>query len=206
MSSKIHILPENVINKIAAGEVIERPASTVKELVENSIDAKSSAISVRVLRGGKRMIEVSDDGEGMAKEDAMLALKRHATSKINDIEDISKISTMGFRGEALPSIASVSKLNLISRTDSDKAGSKISIAGGKQENVIEVGCPRGTTITASDLFFNLPARRKFLKTDFTEMLHIVKIMQRLALAAPKVSFHLKEDGKDVFGPLPKTNH
>jgi len=203
MASKIHILTEDVVNKIAAGEVVERPASTVKELVENSIDARSSSISVRVLRGGKKMIEVSDDGEGMTRDDAILGLKRHATSKISDIEDISKISTLGFRGEALSSIASVSRLNLITRTDNDKAGSKIRISGGRQEEVLEVGCPRGTTVRADDLFFNLPARRKFLKTDFTETSHIIKIIQRLALATPRVSFHLKEDGKDIVGPLPK---
>ena len=170
--SKIKILPEILSNKIAAGEVVERPASVVKELIENALDARSTRIIIEVEKGGRSLIRVSDNGTGMNRDDALLALERYATSKIYRDQDLFSISTLGFRGEALPSIAAVSRLTLVSTTETSEAGTKIIVEGGTIKKVSEVGAPVGTMITVKQLFFNTPARRKFLKTINTEMGHI----------------------------------
>lgn len=198
MATTIQILPEEAINKISAGEVVERPASVVKELVENSIDAGATRIAVEVMRGGRDLIRVVDNGCGMDKEDALLSLERHSTSKIRNAEDIVVINTLGFRGEALPSIAAVSQMELTTRTQDDETGTRITLAGGKVKSVREVGCPAGTSVSVERLFFNTPARRKFLKTIPTEMSHIINILSREALVRSEVSFELTHNGKGVF--------
>ena len=194
---KIAILPEHVANKIAAGEVVERPASVVKELVENSIDAGSSRIIISIQKAGKVEIKVSDNGTGMSRDDALLALERHATSKISRPEDLENIATLGFRGEALPSIASVSRFKMITRTKDTDAGIQITVNGGVLKDVREVGAPPGTTIIVRNLFYNTPARKKFLRTDQTEMNHISEQVIRLALAHPEIHFHLSHQGRTI---------
>ena len=186
----VRILPEILSNQIAAGEVVERPASVVKELVENSIDAGASSITVEVRGGGKSLIRVSDDGVGQSRDDALLSIERYATSKIFSKEDLFTISTMGFRGEALPSIASVSRFTMITRTRKDSVGTKIEIAGGKVMNVSDAGAPVGTMVEVKNLFFNTPARKKFLKTDNTEISHISDIISGAALGNPSIRFRL----------------
>lgn len=200
--SKIKILPEILSNKIAAGEVIERPASVVKELLENALDAGSSKIIIDVKNGGRSLIRVSDDGIGMEHDDALLALERYATSKIYQDEDLFSIATLGFRGEALPSIAAVSKFMLVSTEEPSSAGTEIVVNGGKIKHVKEIGAPRGTMITVKDLFFNTPARRKFLKTTATEMGHIVDTVTRISLSWPKVAFLLTHNGRVLKNLLP----
>ncbi len=195
--SKIKILPEILSNKIAAGEVVERPASVVKELVENSLDAGSTRIIVDIARGGRSLIRISDNGSGMNRDDALLALERYATSKIYKDQDLFSINTLGFRGEALPSIASVSRFNLVTRDDSADAGTEIAVNGGKINNVFEVGAPRGTMVSVKQLFFNTPARRKFLKTIGTEMGHIADRIASIALGHPGVHFRLTHNEKIV---------
>ena len=192
---RIKILPEVLSNKIAAGEVVERPASVVKELVENAVDAQSTELIVEVEKGGRSLIRVSDNGIGMEREDALLALERYATSKIYDEEDLFSISTFGFRGEALPSIASVSDMEIVTKTESCDVGTRIRIEGGQIKEVAEIGAPRGTMIAVKRLFFNTPARRKYLKTDQTEMGHISDIVTRMALAWPGVQFKFFHNGK-----------
>src|SRR5262245_27544245 len=187
---RIRILSDQVANKIAAGEVVERPASVIKELLENSLDAGSTRIRIDVEAGGKKLIAVQDNGCGMVRDDAMLAFERHATSKIHDVDDLVKISTLGFRGEALPSIASVSRLQLETKSDGEKSGTRIEIAGGKLLKVEEAGVPLGTRITVRDLFFNVPARRKFLKAESTELSHIATLVTHYALAHPDKHFEL----------------
>src|SRR5690349_10486874 len=191
---KIHVLPEHVANKIAAGEVVERPASVVKELLENALDAGARRIRVNVEAGGKRLIQITDDGCGMVRDDAMLAFERHATSKIKNADDLLSIATLGFRGEALPSIASVSRLRLETCAADDgaekSAGTVIEINGGKLHKVEEAGLPAGTSITVRDLFFNIPARKKFLKAESTELSHIASLMTHYALAHPDKHFEL----------------
>jgi DNA mismatch repair protein MutL len=187
---RIHVLSENVANKIAAGEVVERPASVVKELLENSLDAGATRIKISVEAGGKRLIQITDNGCGMVRDDAMLAFERHATSKIKDAEDLLTIATLGFRGEALPSIASVSRLRLETRAAEDEAGTIIEINGGKIARVEEAGLPAGTSITVRDLFFNTPARKKFLKAESTELSHIASLVTHYALAHPEKHFEL----------------
>ncbi len=195
--SKIRILPEILSNKIAAGEVVERPASVVKELVENAIDAHSRRILIEIQKGGRALIRVSDNGRGMGHDDALLALERYATSKIYKDEDLFSINTMGFRGEALPSIASVSKFSLVtSRKDAD-VGVEVIVAGGKIRNVSEVGAPTGTMVCVEQLFFNMPARRKFLKSINTEMGHIADTVASIALGWPEIQFKLLHNGKIV---------
>ncbi len=194
---RITILPEHIANKIAAGEVVERPASVVKELVENSIDAGATRISVSIIKAGKTEIRVTDNGIGMSKDDALLAFERHATSKIKSSEDLDNISTLGFRGEALPSIASVSRLKMITRTKDSEAGTQITINAGVVKDVREVGAPTGTTIIVRNLFYNTPARRKFLRTDQTEMGHITEQVLRLALAHPEIYFNLIHQGRTI---------
>jgi DNA mismatch repair protein MutL len=187
---RIHVLPEHVANKIAAGEVVERPASVVKELLENSLDAGSARIRIQVEAGGKKLIQITDDGCGMVRDDALLAFERHATSKIKNAEDLLNISTLGFRGEAMPSIASVSRLRLETRAPDQDSGTIIEINGGKIFRVEEAGLPAGTSITIRDLFFNTPARKKFLKAESTELSHIASLVTHYALAHPDKHFEL----------------
>ena len=194
----IKILPPDIANKIAAGEVVERPASVVKELIENAIDAESTKINVEIRAGGKRLISVSDNGTGMSREDALTALKRHATSKVGTIEDLQHIQTFGFRGEALPSIASVSQLELLTRKSDDLVGTKIAVEGGGVKSVQESGCSPGTRITINNLFYNVPARLKFLKTDTTELNHLTNQVTWAALAHPKVQFSLSHDRRSLI--------
>ena len=193
----VKILPEILSNKIAAGEVVERPASVVKELLENAIDAESTAITVDVKKGGRAMIRLSDNGVGMNRDDALLALERYATSKITDEQDLFSIASLGFRGEALPSIAAVSDMEIVTKSESAPAAVNIHVQGGKIKNVSEVGAPRGTVVTVNRLFFNTPARRKYLKTDRTEMGHISDIVTRIALAWPQIHFQFLHDGRSL---------
>jgi DNA mismatch repair protein MutL len=195
--AKISVLPENLSNKIAAGEVVERPASVVKELVENALDAGATRVIIEVEKGGQSLIQVSDNGVGMRRDDALLAIERYATSKISTDDDLFAIRTLGFRGEALPSIAAVSRFALITRDKAADAGTQISADGGKIKDVSEIGAPEGTMITVKDLFFNTPARRKFLKTVGTEMSHIADIVARMALGHPEVQFRLIHNNKVV---------
>ncbi len=188
--SVIHILTEAVANKIAAGEVVERPASVVKELVENSLDAGAGHIQVSVEAGGKRLIRVVDDGSGMSHDDALLAFERHATSKIRSAEDLFEIATLGFRGEALPSVAAVSRLVLETRHASENSGTRLEMAGGRLRDVKEVAWEVGTRLEVRDLFYNTPARRKFLKSESTELGHIASLVTHYALAHPDKSFRL----------------
>src|SRR5437762_4049299 len=187
---RIHVLPEHVANKIAAGEVVERPASVVKELLENSLDAGSTRIRIQVEAGGKRLIQITDNGCGMTRDDALLAFERHATSKIQSAEDLLTVATLGFRGEALPSIASVSRLKLETRALGQDSGTMVEINGGKIFRVEEAGLPEGTAITVRDLFFNTPARKKFLKAESTELSHIASLVTHYALAHPDKHFEL----------------
>ncbi|OGR28276.1 MAG: DNA mismatch repair protein MutL [Desulfobacterales bacterium RIFOXYA12_FULL_46_15] len=184
----VRILPEILSNQIAAGEVVERPSSVVKELVENSIDAKASAITIEVEKSGKSLIRVSDDGIGLSRDDALLSIERYATSKIFTKEDLFSISTMGFRGEALPSIASVSKLTMVTRPKDRDTGTRIEIFGGKVRSVSDIGAPVGTLVEVKDLFFNTPARKKFLKSDTTEISHISDGIAGIALGNPDIRF------------------
>ena len=202
--SKIRVLPEILANKIAAGEIVERPASVVKELVENSIDAGAHSISVSLLSGGKRLILVRDDGEGMVQDDAILAFEHHATSKIQTVEDLTTITTLGFRGEALPSIASISRLSLKTRhpADTAAAGTEVEIQGGTMKSVKAVSWDKGTEVTARDLFFNVPARRKFLRSHETELGHITRLVTHYALAHPAIRFSLESEGRALFDVVP----
>jgi len=195
--SKIKILPEVLSNKIAAGEVVERPASVVKELVENALDAESSRIIIEIEKGGRSLIRVSDNGAGMNRDDAMLAPERYATSKISTDKDLFAIGTLGFRGEALPSIASVSRFSLVTKDETAASGTEIIVAGGILKNVSDVGAPPGTMVSVGQLFFNTPARRKFLKTVNTEMGHIADTVARFALGRPKVQFRLVHNRKEL---------
>jgi DNA mismatch repair protein MutL len=187
---KIHVLPERVANQIAAGEVVERPASVVKELLENALDAGSTRIRVQVEAGGKKLIQITDNGSGMVRDDAMLAFERHATSKIKDTDDLLSIRTLGFRGEALPSIASVSRVHLETRAEGEAAGTVLEINGGKIIRIEEAGLPLGTSVTIRDLFFNVPARKKFLRSESTELSHIASLVTHYALAHPEKHFEL----------------
>jgi DNA mismatch repair protein MutL len=198
--NRIRLLPEHVANQIAAGEVVERPASVVKELVENALDAKSARIIVEVQAGGRSLIRVTDDGIGMSRDDALLCLERHATSKIERAEDLHSIATMGFRGEALPSIASVSRFTLTTRErDGDSPeGTQVIINGGKIMAVKAAGSPAGTSVEVRSLFFNLPARRKFLRSEETESAHIQHYLTLAALAHPDVAFTFVKDGRTVW--------
>ncbi len=202
MAPRIRILDGALADQIAAGEVVERPASVVKELIENAIDAGARTIRVEIEGGGTRDIRVTDDGEGMAREDAELAVLRHATSKIARLEDLSAIATLGFRGEALPSIASVSRFELSTRTRDAVAGTRVAIEGGGPADVREVGCAPGTSVRVHDLFFNVPARRKFLKSVGTESAHVAEVCRRAALAHPELRLTLVRDGRRAFEVLP----
>jgi DNA mismatch repair protein MutL len=194
----IHILPSEVASQIAAGEVIERPASVVKELLENSIDAGASAITINVEDAGKRLIEVADDGCGIPAQELALAVERHATSKLLSAEDLFKINTLGFRGEALASIGSVARLTITSRSAESEVGARLRVEGGLGEAVQAIGSPPGTVVQVGDLFYNVPARLKFLKTDTTERRQIDTLVTRYALAYPSIRFQLKQDGKPAL--------
>ena len=196
--SKIKILSADVANKIAAGEVVERPASVVKELIENAVDAGSTSIRVEIRAGGKRLIHVSDNGIGMEREDALLALERHATSKVDRIEDLDSIQTFGFRGEALASIASVSQFELLTRPADALEGTKVNVEGGVFRAVEESGCSPGTHMSINNLFYNVPARLKFLKTDTTEMNHVTNQVTWAALAHPNIHFSLTHNGRTIL--------
>ena len=200
--SVIRILPESVANKIAAGEVVERPASVVKELVENSVDAGAGLIRVSVEGGGKRLIRVVDDGCGMNHDDALLAFERHATSKIHSAEDIFEVATLGFRGEALPSVAAVSRLVLETRHASESSGTRVEMGGGKLRDVKEIAWEAGTRLEVRDLFYNTPARRKFLKSESTELGHIASLVTHYALAHPDKSFHLTSLSNEILHVSP----
>lgn len=204
--SVIRILPEAVANKIAAGEVVERPGSVAKELVENSIDAGANAVELRVESGGKRLVRVVDDGCGMTRDDAMLAFERHATSKIKTAEDLDEISTLGFRGEALPSIAAVSRLNLETRHASEESGTRMEFAGGRLHDVKEIARPCGTTIEVHNLFYNVPARRKFLRSESTELGHIASMVTHYALAHPEKAFRLESVSNEILKVSPVASH
>ncbi|WDT78726.1 MAG: DNA mismatch repair endonuclease MutL [Candidatus Manganitrophus sp.] len=198
---KINILPEGLANKIAAGEVVERPASVVKELVENAIDAGSRRIFVSLLEGGIRRIAVQDDGEGMTREDSLLAFQRHATSKVAEEADLSTIATLGFRGEALPSIASVAKIRLVTQAAAETEGTEVLLEGGQVLGVKAVGAPKGSLFEVSDLFYNTPARKKFLKSAQTELSHASDVLFHLALSHPMIHFRLTH-GKKVLLDAP----
>jgi DNA mismatch repair protein MutL len=204
--SRIRILPENVANKIAAGEVVERPASVVKELLENALDAGARSIRVEVESGGKRMIRVTDDGSGMNHDDALLAFERHATSKLRTADDLLSIATLGFRGEALPSIAAVSRLMLETRPSEgvpeDSQGTRIEFAGGKLLSVKPAGVPIGTSVSVADIFYCVPARRKFLKSETTELGHIASLVTHYALAHPETHFVLKTPSQEILNCSP----
>jgi DNA mismatch repair protein MutL len=194
----INVLPPHLANQIAAGEVVERPASVVKELVENSLDAGARRINVTIELGGKRSMKIEDDGVGMTAEDARLALERHATSKISSADDLAAIETLGFRGEALPSIASVSHFTLRTRNVGTTTGTEIQVDGGTVTSVREIGAPEGTSIEVRELFYNLPARRKFLKSDAAESAQISKLMAQFALGYPEVGFTLTSTGRRLL--------
>ncbi len=196
--SKIRVLADHVANQIAAGEVVERPASVAKELVENSIDAGATRIAVEIESGGRRLLKISDDGEGMVRDDAVLAFERHATSKIHGSEDLAAIATLGFRGEALASIASVAKVELVTSTEGASIATRVTIEGGRMRNVKDAAHPRGTTIVVRDLFFNIPARRKFLRSEATETFHLTNLVTHYALAHPEIAFTFTNNGREVL--------
>jgi DNA mismatch repair protein MutL len=196
------LLDDTLVDQIAAGEVIERPANLVKELLENAIDAEASAITVSVEDGGRALVRISDDGIGMSREDARLAIERHATSKIRSFEDLTHVGTLGFRGEALPSIASVSRMTITTRPDAELEGTRILVEGGELREVAPAGCPPGTCVEVSDLFFNVPARKKFLRARQTETSRIFEVCQRVALSHPELRLIVRSDGRTAREYLP----
>ena len=199
---RIRVLSDQVANQIAAGEVVDRPASVVKELLENALDAGATRIRVEVEAGGRKLIRVADDGHGMNRDDALLAFERHATSKLRTADDLLKIATLGFRGEALPSIASVARVTLETATGEEAAGTKIEIAGGKIHHVDDAALPRGTTICVADLFFNTPARRKFLRAESTELAHVTALVTHYALVHPEKHFELVSASHTILAAPP----
>src|ERR1700727_1408456 len=199
---RIRVLSDQVANQIAAGEVVDRPASVVKELLENALDAGANRIRVEVEAGGRRLIRVSDDGFGMNRDDALLAFERHATSKLRTADDLLSIATLGFRGEALPSIASISRLVLETRDAEDNEGIRVEFAGGKLISVKPAGVPVGTSISVSDIFYAVPARRKFLKSETTELGHIASLVTHYALAHPETHFVLKTSSQLILDCAP----
>ncbi len=200
--NKIKILPDNLANQIAAGEVVERPASVVKELVENALDAGAKRLQIDIELGGRRLIRIADDGEGMVRDDAILAFERHATSKIKSLEDLAKINTLGFRGEALASIASVAKVELITKTAAAEAATRVCIEGGRLIDVKDAARSDGTTLTVRDLFFNTPARRKFMRSEATENYHLTNIVTHYALANHEIAFTLTNNGREILRVSP----
>lgn len=200
--SKIRVLADHVANQIAAGEVVERPASVAKELVENSIDAGATRITIEIEAGGRRLLKVSDDGEGMVRDDAVLAFERHATSKIRETQDLGAIGTLGFRGEALASIASVARVELTTCIEGASAATRVTIDGGRMRDVKDAAHPRGTTLSVRDLFFNIPARRKFLRSEATETYHLTNLVTHYALAHPEIAFTFVNNGREVVRAAP----
>ncbi len=196
--ARINVLPKNIADLIAAGEVVERPSSVIKEFLENSIDAGAKNITVEIKNGGKTYIRVTDNGCGIYKEDVRKAFLSHATSKINSADDLDSISTLGFRGEALPSISAVAKVELLTRTENEEIGTSYKIFGGEEVELTEAGCPVGTTLIVRDLFFNIPARMKFLKKDVQEGNYIAAILEKIAVSYPNISFKFIRDGKLIF--------
>ncbi len=200
--NRIKVLPDNLANQIAAGEVVERPASVIKELVENSIDAGARRIQIDVELGGRRLMRIADDGMGMTRDDAILSFERHATSKISSIDDLAAIGTLGFRGEALASIASVAKVELITKIENSIEATRVIIEGGKFIDVKDAARDTGTTISVRDLFFNTPARRKFMRSEATENYHLTSIVTHYALAQPEIAFTLTNNGREVLRVAP----
>jgi len=200
--SRVMILPDHLANQIAAGEVVERPMSVVKELIENSVDAGATRILIEIEQGGKKLIRVTDNGSGMSSEDARLAFSRHATSKISNSSDLERIVSLGFRGEALPSIASVSQMCMTTSDDEHRGGTQVIVKGGGSVQVKEAACPHGTTIEVSQMFYNTPARKKFLKGDSTESSHITQVVTQHAIAFPNIYFTLINNGRKVIDTLP----
>jgi len=197
---QIHVLDTNTINKIAAGEVIERPSSAVKELLENALDAGATRVDIEIMNGGKTKILIRDNGCGMTRNEALLAIQRHATSKISDAKDLFAIATLGFRGEAVPSIASVSRMTIRTRPAqgaADEAGTELYIAGGTLEKNTSAAAPAGTTVIVEDLFYNVPARMKFLKSSATELGHITSIVSKFILSHPYVAMTLRSDDRTI---------
>ena len=199
---KIRVLSDNLANQIAAGEVVERPASVAKELLENSLDAGATRILIEIEAGGRRLLKISDDGEGMTRDDAVLAFERHATSKLKTLEDLNQISTLGFRGEALASIASVARVELVTKTKPESAATRVSIEGGRLIDVKDAAHPTGTTLIVRDLFFNTPARRKFLRSEATENFHLINLVTHYALAHPDKAFTLNNNGREAMRVTP----
>ena len=203
---QIRILPDNVANKIAAGEVVERPASAVKELVENALDAGASRIRIEVEAGGKKLVRVADDGCGMLRDDALLAFERHATSKLRTAEDLLSVATLGFRGEAMPSVAAVSRLVMETCAAEQPVGTRLEIHGGRLRDVRDAGLPAGTCVTVRDLFYNIPARRKFLRTDATELGRIASLVTHYALAHPERHLTLSSNNGELLSVTPVQTH
>ena len=200
----IHLLPDSVANQIAAGEVVQRPSSVIKELMENAVDAGASTVDVLVVDAGRTSIQVIDDGKGMSEQDARMAFERHATSKIQKAEDLFSLHTMGFRGEALPSIAAVAQVHLLTRTIESELGTDLTIEGSRVTDQEICSCPVGTNIEVRNLFFNVPARRKFLKSNQTELNNIIQEFERIVLVNPTVSFSLTHNGS-LITKLPACN-
>jgi DNA mismatch repair protein MutL len=203
--SKIRVLSDQLINQIAAGEVVERPASVAKELVENAIDASARRIQIDVEAGGRRLLRVADDGDGMTRDDGVLAFERHATSKLTSVADLSTIQTLGFRGEALASIAAVARVELITKTETEAAATRVLIEGGRLRDVKDAAHPKGTTLTVRDLFFNIPARRKFLRSEATESYHLTNLVTHYALAHPEIAFILTNNGRETLRTAPASD-
>ncbi|MBI4161259.1 MAG: ATP-binding protein, partial [Acidobacteria bacterium] len=199
---RIRVLPDGLVARIAAGEVVERPASVVRELVENALDAGGRRISVEVEAGGKRRIRVTDDGHGMGPEDAVAAFRRHATSKIRRFEDLEELTTLGFRGEALPSIAAVSRVRMRTCPDPEGAGTRLRVEGGEVTEAAAAAGPRGTVVEVEGLFEGLPVRRRFLRSIPTELAHITDLMNRFAVAHPGIDFRLRADGRSILEAPP----
>src|SRR5215469_9743615 len=199
---RIRILSDTVANKIAAGEVVERPASVVKELLENSLDAGATEFRLDIEAGGRRLIRLIDNGSGMMRDDALLAFERHATSKLSDVKDLLSIATLGFRGEALPSMASVSRLVLESRTRDDQAGTLVEFVGGKLIRCDEAALAPGTSVTVRDLFYNVPARKKFLRSEQTETAHVASLVTHYSLAHPGKTFLLRHNNSELLNVTP----
>ncbi len=205
MGPTVRVLPDNLVDQIAAGEVIERPANLVKELLENALDAGATAITVSVEDGGRGQVRVTDDGIGMSPEDAALCVRRHATSKIRSFEDLVSVSTLGFRGEALPSIGSVSRMTITTRPKADLLGTRVRVEGGELREVSPAGCPPGTTVDVEDLFYNVPARKKFLRARQTESSRIFEVCQRVALTHPGLRLQVRSEGRQARSYLPVTS-
>ncbi|MEJ7616711.1 MAG: DNA mismatch repair endonuclease MutL [Pyrinomonadaceae bacterium] len=200
--SKIRVLADHVANQIAAGEVVERPMSVAKELVENAIDAGAGRLQIDIEAGGRKLIRVADDGEGMTRDDALLAFERHATSKISNAEDLFTISTLGFRGEALASIASIARVELLTSVEDAASATRVTVEGGRMRDVAPAARPRGTTVAVRELFFNVPARRKFLRSEATESFHLNNLITHYALAHPEIAFTLTNNGREVLRAHP----